>query len=74
MSNLKCQRCPSEVILDKDKQSYICPTCRHVYPIQKTTFVEENIALYAKIQGQINKRQPIIDALSPPSGDDCDGY
>lgn len=69
MSNLKCQRCPSEVILDKEKQAYICPSCRHVYPIQKTTFVEANLSLYARIQGAINKRKPIITALDGPEGE-----
>lgn len=63
MSSLKCQRCPSEVKLDIEKQSYICPNCRHVYPIQKTTFVEANLTLYAKIQGAINKKAPVCEAF-----------
>jgi hypothetical protein len=47
-----------------DKQAYICPVCRHIYPVASFRFVDLHEETFAILQKAIKVGTPIVDALS----------
>lgn len=64
---LQCRRCRSAIVVLQDDGFYKCPKCRHLYPREKQTFIQNHIKILTALQAGTKINAPIYASYEASS-------